>query len=56
MTPEELEKELAALELDIEAVASIVAGFDTTTLHLLAGSIRLELIERYQGMPADRFH
>lgn len=58
MTSEELERELAALEPDGGDVATVVAGIDTEVLHLLAGSIRLELIERYQGKPPDRsrFH
>ena len=58
MTSEELERELAALGLDGGDVATVVAGIDTGVLHLLAGSIRLELIERYQGKPPDRsrFH
>jgi hypothetical protein len=58
MTLEELERELAALELDGGDVATVVSGIDTAALHLLAGSIRLELIERYQGKPPDRsgFH
>ena len=58
MTLEELERKLVALELDGEDVATVVSGIDTAALHLLAGSIRLELIERYQGKPPDRsrFH
>ena len=58
MTSEELERELAALELDGGDVATVVSGINTAVLHLLAGSIRLELIERYQGKPPDRsrFH
>jgi hypothetical protein len=58
MTLEELERELAALEVDGETAAAIVSEIDTAALHLLAGSIRLELIERYQGKPLDRsrFH
>ena len=58
MTLEELERELAALELDGGDVATVVSGIDTAALHLLAGSIRLELLERYHGKPPDRsrFH
>jgi len=58
MTLQELERDLAALEVDGGDVATIVSGIETAALHLLAGAIRLELTERYQGKPADRsrFH
>jgi hypothetical protein len=58
MTLQELERDLAALEVDGGDVATIISGIETAALHLLAGAIRLELTERYQGKPADRsrFH
>jgi hypothetical protein len=58
MTLDELERELAACELDGEDVATVVSAIDTAALHLLAGSIKRELIERYQGKPPERsrFH
>ena len=58
MTLQELERDLAALELDGGDVAAVVSGIETAALHLLAGAIRLELIERYHGKPPDRsrFH
>jgi hypothetical protein len=58
MTLLELEKDFAMLDLDGDDVATIVSGFETEALQVLAGAIRLELIARYQGKPADktRFH
>ncbi len=58
MTLQELERDLAALEVDGGDVATIVSGIETAALHVLAGAIRLELIERYQGKPTERarFH
>jgi hypothetical protein len=58
MTLQELERDLGTIEVDEGDVATIVSGIDTEALHLLAGAIRLELLERYQGKPPDRsrFH
>jgi len=58
MTLQELESDLDTIEADEGDVATIVSGIDTAALHLLAGAIRLELLERYQGKPPDRsrFH
>lgn len=54
MTVHEQERELEALEQEGESVATIVAGLDTTRLHILADAIRAELTERQVGKPWEK--
>lgn len=54
MTLHELERGIAAQEMDGDDVATVVSGIDTEALQVLAGAIRLELIERYQGKPPEK--
>ena len=58
MTLHERQRELEALELDEEIIASIVCEIDTPRLQLLADAIKSELRRRYDGKPLDRlkFH
>ena len=58
MTLHERQRELEALELDEEIIASIVCEIDTPRLQLLADAIKSELRQRYDGKPLDRlkFH
>ena len=55
MTLQERERELQALELDAESVAVIVAEIDSARLLLLSEAIKLELTQRSQGKPLDKF-
>ena len=54
MTLQERERELQALELDAEDIATIVSEIDTARLHLLAQAINVELTDRYEGKPLDK--
>lgn len=58
MTLQERARELEALELDVESIATMVSGIDTSRLQILAEAIRLELTDRYDGKPLDKrnFH
>ena len=55
MTLHERERELEALDLDAESIGFIVAELDTQRLFLFAEAIRLELGERAEGKPLERF-
>jgi len=54
MTLQELEREIAALEMDGEDAATMVSSIDTEALQVLAGAIRLELNERRHGKPPEK--
>ena len=54
MTLQETERELEALDRDVESVTNIVSELDTSALHMIADFIRVELTYRYEGKPVDR--
>lgn len=55
MTLHERQRELEALDQDEENLAAIVSAMDTSRLHVLAEAIKIELTERYEGKPWDKF-
>ena len=54
MTLQETERELEALDRDVESMTNLVSDLGTPALHRIAEVVRAELTHRYEGKPVDR--